>query len=194
MKRKWLYGCLVTAAVLLMAGCGAEQAAVMPNPAPALQQESSVVSNVQKESVQAQAQAQPQEQPVVPVATQAPVQSQAQPQVQSQVQAPAQTQSQVPVKPQTQASVQSQVQVQPQVQVPVQPQTPVYGGYHHGRNGGHHGRGHHAYQASANCNQCYGSGQCPTCSGSGYYHNQVCPTCTSRHGSCGFCNGTGRIL
>lgn len=159
MKRKWVYGCLVTAAVLLMAGCGAEQAAVMPNQTPEMQNGSGVVSDIQKEQVQAQAKA------------------------------PAQPQEQIAVQP-AQSSAPSQVSSaassQPKAQA--QTQTPVYGGYGH-----HHGGGHHRYQTSAACNQCYGSGQCPTCYGSGYYHNQVCPTCTTRHGSCGYCNGTGRL-
>lgn len=148
MKRKWVYGTLVTAAVVLLAGCGAGQASVMPNEVPAVQQELGTASQVPKEPVQVQAQAQPQTQTPVPV--------------QSQVQA--------------------------------QAQTPVYGGYHHGRGmGQHYGGGHHGYQTFAACNQCYGSGQCPVCDGSGYYHNAVCPNCTGQYGSCGICNGTGRI-
>lgn len=186
MKRKWVYGCLVTAAVLLMAGCGAEQAAVMPNQTPEMQNESGVVSDIQKEQVQAQAKApaQPQEQIAVqPAQSSAPsqVSSAASSQPNAQVQA-----SQAPA--QTQAPSQPKTQVQSQAQAQVQTQTPVYGGYEY-----HHGGGHHRYQTSAACNQCYGSGQCPTCYGSGYYHNQVCPTCTTRHGSCGYCNGTGRL-
>lgn len=52
MKRKWVYGTLVTAAVVLLAGCGAGQASVMPNEVPAVQQELGTASQVPKEPVQ----------------------------------------------------------------------------------------------------------------------------------------------
>jgi|GEM_PF-4771181 hypothetical protein len=47
------------------------------------------------------------------------------------------------------------------------------------------------------CTVCYGTGNCQTCLGSGYYYNEFtgdrmdCPTCNNQDGKCWHCGGTG---
>lgn len=49
------------------------------------------------------------------------------------------------------------------------------------------------------CNLCYGTGDCRTCEGKGFYYSPydlskkiICTSCANHDGKCKFCNGTGK--